>query len=291
MLRGSAVALVTPMSPDGHIDFSCLRRLVDWHVDQGTDAIVAAGTTGESSTLSFDEHIEVIRVIVEQTAGRIPVVAGTGSNSTHEAIHLSQCAKAAGADYGISITPYYNKPTQEGIYQHFKSISEAVDLPTLLYNVPGRTVADMDNKTVLRLSALPGIVGIKDATGDLKRVVELLHHLPAGFGLYSGDDATTLAFMLLGGHGAISVTANVAPHMMHDLFERIRLGEINQACAINARLHRLHVDLFLESNPIPVKWALHQLGLIPEGIRLPLTTLSQDKHRIVQQALSQAGLL
>ncbi|GGP19744.1 4-hydroxy-tetrahydrodipicolinate synthase [Silvimonas iriomotensis] len=290
MLTGSLVALVTPMKDDGALDFDRLRQFVDWHIAQGTDGLVAVGTTGESPTVDVEEHVEIIRVVVEQAAGRVPVIAGTGANSTREAIHLSKKARDVGAQYGLSVVPYYNKPTQEGLFQHFKAIAEESGLPTLLYNVPGRTVADMNNDTVLRLAQLPGIVGLKDATGNLERAADLFKRAPKDFGLYSGDDASSLAFLLLGGHGVISVTANVAPRQMHDLCVAAAAGRIADARAINDALQDLHKHLFVEANPIPVKWALEEMGLIGSGIRLPLTRLSESAQPVVRKALHAAGL-
>jgi 4-hydroxy-tetrahydrodipicolinate synthase len=291
MIKGSLVAIVTPMHEDGSLDFAGLRKLLDWHVAQGTDGIVVVGTTGESPTVDFDEHCELIRVTVEHVAGRIPVIAGTGGNSTHEAIELTHCAKSAGAQAVLSVVPYYNKPTQEGLYQHFKAIAEAVDIPLVLYNVPGRTVADMGNDTVLRLAAIPNIVGIKDATGNIERATDLIRRAPEDFALYSGDDASGLAFMLLGGHGVISVTANVAPRLMHELCEAAFAGDLARARKINLRLFGLHTKLFVEANPIPVKWALAEMGLIERGLRLPLVPLSATQHEVVRAAIKQAGLL
>jgi 4-hydroxy-tetrahydrodipicolinate synthase len=290
MIKGSLVAIVTPMHEDGSLDLPSLRNLVDFHVKEGTDAIVVVGTTGESPTVSYDEHCLLIRTVVEQAAGRIPVIAGTGANSTSEAIELTQCAKDAGAVAGLSVVPYYNKPTQEGLYQHFKSIAEAVDLPLILYNVPGRTVCDMSNDTAMRLARVPNIVGIKDATGSLERGTDLILRAPEGFALYTGDDASSLAFMLLGGHGVVSVTANVAPRMVHDMCIAAFAGEIAKARAINAKLFGLHQKLFIEANPIPAKWAAVELGMMKGGIRLPLTPLSEIHHETLRQALRQAGL-
>lgn len=290
MLTGSLVAIATPMFANGDLDFARLKKLVDWHIEQGTDGIVAVGTTGESPTVGVDEHLEVIRVVIEQAAGRVPVIAGTGANSTREAIHLTERAKSIGADYALSVVPYYNKPTQEGLYQHFKTIAEAVDIPVILYNVPGRTSCDMSNDTALRLAELPNIVGIKDATGNIDRAVDLISRAPANFSLFSGDDATTLAFVLLGGHGTISVTANVAPKLMHEMCVLARQGRISEARIINDRLQHLHRHLFVEANPIPVKWALAELGHIDKGIRLPLTWLAQSNEALVRKALTQAGL-
>ena len=289
-IRGSLVAIVTPMHEDGSLDLSGMRKLVDWHINEGTDGIVVVGTTGESPTVGFDEHCELIRITVEQAAGRVPVIAGTGANCTAEAITLTQCAKASGATAGLSVVPYYNKPTQEGLYQHYKKIAEAVDLPLILYNVPGRTVADMSNDTTLRLAQVPGIIGTKDATGDMERASDLIRRAPEGFALYSGDDASGLPFMLLGGHGVISVTANVAPKLMHEMCVAALSGNLQAAREINNRLLRLHQSLFVEANPIPVKWACAELGLIESGLRLPLTPLSSHQHEIVREALRHAGL-
>ncbi len=271
--RGSLVAIVTPMSDDGALDLDALRRLVDWHIAEGTDGIVIVGTTGESPTVSYDEHCLLIRTTVEQAAGRVPVIAGTGANSTVEAIELTECAKAAGAQAGLSVVPYYNKPTQEGLFQHYKKIAEAVDLPLILYNVPGRTVADLSNDTTLRLADVPGIVGVKDATGSMERAADLLRRAPKDFALYSGDDASAMPFMLLGGHGVISVTANVAPKLMHEMCVAAFDGNLARARELNNALLPLHSKLFVEANPIPVKWACAELGLIPAGLRLPLTPL------------------
>lgn len=289
--RGSLVAIVTPMSDDGALDLDALRRLVDWHIAEGTDGICIVGTTGESPTVSYDEHCLLIRTTVEQVAGRVPVIAGTGANSTAEAIELTECAKAAGAQAGLSVVPYYNRPTQEGIYQHYKKIAESVDLPLILYNVPGRTVADMSNDTTLRLAEVPGIVGIKDATGSMERAADLLRRAPKNFSLYTGDDASALPFMLLGGHGVISVTANVAPKLMHELCEAAFAGNLAHARELNNALLPLHSKLFVEANPIPVKWACAELGLIPPGLRLPLTPLSAGLHDTVRDALRHAKLI
>ena len=289
-LQGSLVALVTPMHEDGSLDLSGLRKLVDWHIEQGTDGIVMVGTTGESPTVGFEEHCELIRMAVEQAGGRVPIIAGTGANSTAEAITLTQCAKAAGAVAGLSVVPYYNKPTQEGLYQHYKTIAEAVDLPLILYNVPGRTVADLSNDTTLRLAQVPGIIGTKDATGNMERATDLIRRAPPGFALYSGDDASGLPFLLLGGHGVISVTANVAPKLMHEMCVAALSGNLQTAREINNRLIRLHSNLFVEANPIPVKWACAELGLIESGLRLPLTPLSTPQHATVREALQHAGL-
>ena len=290
-LRGSLVAIVTPMSDDGALDLDALRRLVDWHIAEGTDGIVIVGTTGESPTVSFDEHCLLIRTTVEQAAGRVPVIAGTGANSTSEAIELTECAKRAGAQAGLSVVPYYNKPTQEGLYQHYKKIAEAVDLPLILYNVPGRTVADLSNDTTLRLAQVPGIVGVKDATGSMERAGDLIRRAPKNFALYSGDDASGMPFMLLGGHGVISVTANVAPKLMHEMCVAAFAGNLPRARELNNMLLPLHSKLFVEANPIPVKWACAELGLIPSGLRLPLTPLSAGFHDILRDAMRHANLI
>ncbi|HTO19720.1 MAG TPA: 4-hydroxy-tetrahydrodipicolinate synthase [Pseudomonas sp.] len=291
MISGSMVALVTPMDAQGALDWDSLSKLVDFHLQEGTNAIVAVGTTGESATLTVDEHIEVVRRVVDQVNGRIPVIAGTGANSTREAIELTELAKGVGADACLLVTPYYNKPTQEGLYRHFRAIAEAVAIPQILYNVPGRTVCDMLPETVERLARVPNIIGIKEATGDLQRAREVLERVGQDFLVYSGDDPTAVEMMLLGGKGNISVTANVAPRAMSDLCAAAMRGEAAIARAINDRLMPLHKALFLESNPIPVKWALHEMGLIPEGIRLPLTWLSERCHEPLRQALRQTGML
>ncbi|TCS73957.1 dihydrodipicolinate synthase [Sulfuritortus calidifontis] len=291
MFTGSLVALVTPMRPDGALDLDGLKRLVDWHVEQGTDGLVIVGTTGESPTVSQEEHCLLIRTAVEHAAGRIPIIAGTGANSTAEAIELTRCAKAAGAAAGLSVAPYYNKPTQEGLYRHFKTIAEAVDLPMILYNVPGRTVADIGNDTVLRLAQVPGIIGIKDATGNIERGSDLIKRAPKGFAIYSGDDASGLALMLLGGHGVISVTSNVAPKLMHEMCAAAFAGDLARAREINFKLLGLHQKLFVEANPIPVKWALAEMGRVERGIRLPLTELSAAHHETLRAALREANAL
>ncbi|QKS30749.1 MAG: 4-hydroxy-tetrahydrodipicolinate synthase [Accumulibacter sp.] len=291
MITGSIVAIVTPMQADGSLDLPALRGLVDFHVQQGTDAIVVVGTTGESPTVNLAEHCELIRVVVEQAAGRLPVIAGTGANSTAEAIELTRFARQAGATAALSVVPYYNKPGQEGLYRHFRAIAEAVDIPVILYNVPGRTVADLGNETALRLAEVPNIVGIKDATGNMDRGIELIVRAPAGFAVYSGDDASACALMLMGAKGDISVVANVAPRLMHEMCSAAVAGNAAEARALNARLIGLHRQLFCEANPIPVKWACHQLGLIGDGLRLPLTPLSTENHARVRAALSQAGVL
>jgi 4-hydroxy-tetrahydrodipicolinate synthase len=289
-LLGSLVAIVTPMKEDGELDLDAFRRLIDWHIAEGTDGIVVVGTTGESPTVDFDEHRLLIRTAVEHVANRVAVVAGTGANSTREAIELAAYAKQAGADMSLSVVPYYNKPTQEGLYRHFRAIAEAVEMPHIVYNVPGRTVADLQNDTVLRLAEVPNIVGIKDATANLERGSDLLRRRPADFAVYSGDDATGLALMLLGGQGVISVTANVAPRLMHGLCVAALKGDTKRAREINNRLLPLHRDLFCEANPIPVKWAVQQMGLIGGGIRLPLTPLSQSYYEQVRRALRHAGI-
>ncbi|APU31032.1 4-hydroxy-tetrahydrodipicolinate synthase [Ectopseudomonas alcaliphila JAB1] len=292
MIAGSMVALVTPMDAQGGLDWDALSKLVDFHLQEGTNAIVAVGTTGESPTLDFDsEHLEVIRRVVDQVAGRIPVIAGTGANSTREAVEWTQAAKDVGADACLLVTPYYNKPTQEGLYLHFRHIAEAVDIPQILYNVPGRTVCDMLPETVERLSKIDNIIGIKEATGDLQRAQDVLDRVSKDFLVYSGDDATAVELMLLGGKGNISVTANVAPRAMSDLCAAAMRGEAAIARAINDRLMPLHKALFLESNPIPVKWALHEMGLMSDGIRLPLTWLSPRCHEPLRQAMRQCGVL
>lgn len=288
--QGSMVALVTPMQPDGSLDYTAYRSLIDWHAAEGTDALVVVGTTGESPTVSMDEHAELIRVAVEHAAGRIPVIAGVGANSTNEAIHLARHAKAVGAQAGLSVVPYYNKPSQEGLYRHFRAIAEAVDLPTVLYNVPGRSVADMANETVLRLAQVPGIVGIKDATGDIARGVLLLRDAPTGFQVFSGDDATAAALILLGARGNISVTANVAPRLMHELCAAALVGNIAKVRELNTQLATLNRALFVEANPIPVKWALARMGRTALGYRLPLVELSEQHHATVRRALQEMGL-
>ena len=289
-LQGSLVAIVTPMLEDGALDLDAFRQLIDWHIGEGTDGIVVVGTTGESPTVDFEEHRLLIRTAVDHVAKRVPVIAGTGANATSEAIELSAYAWEAGADYSLSVVPYYNKPTQEGLYRHFRAIAEAVDLPMIVYNVPGRTVADLQNDTVLRLAQVPNIVGIKDATANLERGSDLIRRKPREFRVYSGDDATGLALMLLGGNGVISVTANVAPRLMHELCAAALAAEVAKARDINARLLPLHRNLFLEANPIPVKWAVQQLGLIQGGIRLPLTALSASCHEAVREAMRHAGV-
>ena len=291
MITGSLVALITPMSPDGAVDTQKLDDLIEFHINEGTHGIVAVGTTGESSTLTPEEHANVIRQVVNTVKGRVPVIAGTGANATHEAIDLTRSAKEAGADACLLVTPYYNKPTQEGLYQHFKAIADAVNIPQILYNVPGRTACDMQNETVVRLSEIKNIVGIKDATGNLERGEALINALPNDFAVYSGDDPTAVSLMLLGGKGNISVTANVAPKAVAQAAEAALLSNSELAHSIDTTISSLHKNLFLESNPIPVKWACSQLGLCEDGIRLPLTPLSEQYHSAVRQALIEAGVL
>jgi 4-hydroxy-tetrahydrodipicolinate synthase len=291
MFAGSIVALVTPMGESGDIDWRALDELVEWHIAEGTSGIVAVGTTGESATLTVDEHCAVIRRIVEVAARRIPVIAGTGANATFEAIELTEAACNAGADACLLVTPYYNKPTQEGLYRHFKAVAEAVAIPQILYNVPGRTACDMKNETVERLASIPNIVGLKDATGDVARGAELIQRVRGDFAVFSGDDATALELILAGGKGDISVTANVAPGPMAALCAAALRGDRAAAEAINERLMPLHQKLFVEANPIPVKWALQRMGRIAGGIRLPLTPLSEEARPVVQEALVAAGIL
>lgn len=295
MIKGSIVAIVTPMFEDGSLDRDSLRKLIDWHVAEGTDGIVIVGTTGESATVSPEEHGELIKLAVEHAAGRIPVIAGTGGNSTVEAIALTRHAKEVGADASLQVVPYYNRPTQEGMYRHFKAIAEAVDLPIILYNVPGRTVADMSNETIARLAPIENIVGVKDATGNIGRGIELLKMVAdAGnksFAVYSGDDPTAMALMFCGGAGNISVTANVAPRAMHALCVAAMAGDIARAIELNNGLLQLHARLFVEPNPVPVKWALAEMGKMPAGLRLPLAPLSNAFHDTVRAALREAGLV
>ena len=293
MLKGSLVAIATPMQDDGALDLAAYRRLIDFHIANGTAAIVAVGTTGESPTVDVDEHCRLIRTAIEHAAGRVPVIAGTGGNSTREAIELTKFAKEAGAQACLSVVPYYNKPTQDGLYRHFRAIAEATGLPMLLYNVPGRTVADMATDTVLKLAQVPAIVGLKDATSDLVRHVDLIRRLPKDkeFALYSGNDDTALAFMLLGGDGVISVTANVAPKAMSQMCAAALRGDIAAARAINDRLMALHTKLFVEANPIPVKWAMAEMGLCGGALRLPLSPLAPQFHDTVRNALREAGCL
>jgi len=291
MITGSLVAIVTPMLEDGRLDLARFKALIDWHIAEGTDGIVVVGTTGESPTVDFDEHKELIRVAVEHAKGRIPVIAGTGGNSTAEAIELSASAKKNGATASLSVVPYYNKPTQEGLYRHFRKIAESVDLPMILYNVPGRTVADLHNDTTLRLAGVPGIIGIKDATANMERGSDLIRRSPRNFAIYSGEDAAALALILLGGHGVISVTANVAPRLMHEMCAAALVGDVKKSREINLRLLPLHQKLFVEANPIPVKWALAQMGMIEPGLRLPMTPLAEPFHETVRQALADAGIV
>jgi len=291
MIIGSLVALVTPMNPDGSVDWDALKRLVEWHVAEGTHGIVAVGTTGESATLDVDEHLEVVRQVIEVAAGRLAVIAGTGANSTREAIELTGAAARLGADAALLVTPYYNKPTQEGLYQHYKAIAEAVDIPQILYNVPGRTGVDMQNATVARLAGVPNIVGIKDATGNLERGEELIRLVGDRMAVYSGDDATAIELILLGGKGNISVTANVAPGVMAEACEAALAGDAARARALTGGVAELHQVLFIESNPIPTKWALAEMGRMGLGIRLPLTVLSAEAQPRVRAALQSCGVL
>lgn len=291
MLSGSLVAIVTPMAADGGLDLPALKSLIDWHVAEGTDGIVIVGTTGESPTVDFDEHHTLIASAVEFAAGRVPVIAGAGGNATREAIELTRFAAKAGADYILSVVPYYNKPPQEGLYRHFRAIAEASELPVLLYNVPSRTVADLANDTVLRLAELPRIVGIKESTSSIERVTDLMARMPKDFMVFSGNDDAALAYAQLGANGVISVTANVAPRLMHEMIAAARAGDSARAIAINNKLLPLHKNLFVEANPIPVKWALNRMGRIGEGIRLPLTPLAAQFHETVAGALRAAGCL
>ncbi|WP_284617409.1 4-hydroxy-tetrahydrodipicolinate synthase [Aquabacterium humicola] len=288
---GSIVALVTPMHEDGSVDIAGLRRLIDWHIAEGTDCIGVVGTTGESPTVSVEEHCEIIRVAVEHAAGRVPIMAGAGANSTREAIELTRFSKSVGADCTLQVVPYYNKPSQEGIYQHFKAVAEAVDLPVVLYNVPGRTVADMLPETTLRLAEVPGIVGIKEATGNIERAAQLIKHAPSGFKIYSGDDGTAVALMLLGGHGNVSVTANVAPKLMHQMCMAAIEGRVQAAREIHFRLLSLHKQLFCEPSPAPAKWAMSRLGLCRPDVRLPILPLTDAGQALVDRALRDAGLV
>lgn len=288
---GSIVALVTPMHEDGSVDYDGLRSLIDWHIAEGTDCIGVVGTTGESPTVSVEEHCEIIRVTVEQAAGRVPVMAGTGANSTREAIELSRYAKKAGAACTLSVAPYYNKPSQDGIYAHFKAIAEAADIPMVLYNVPGRTVSDMHPDTTLRLAQIPGVIGIKEATGNIERACWLIKQAPKGFSIYSGDDPTAIALMLLGGHGNVSVTANVAPRAMARLCKAALAGQVREATEIHLKLLALHKNLFCEPSPAPTKYALARLGRGNEAVRLPILPLTSAGRTAVDQALSEAGLL
>ena len=290
-ISASIVALITPMHEDGSIDYSALRRLIDWHIEQGTDCIGVVGTTGESPTVSVEEHCEIIRVSVEQAAGRVPIMAGCGANSTNEAIELTRFAKQVGADCQLQVVPYYNKPTQEGQYQHFRTIAEAVDLPMVLYNVPGRTVADMQHDTVMRLAQIDGIIGIKEATGNIERAQWLIHEAPKGFSVYSGDDGTAVALMLCGGHGNVSVTANIAPKLMHEMCLAAIAGQAQQAMAIQRQLLSLHKNMFTESNPIPVKWAAQRMGLCGPTLRLPMTPLSSHLQPALENAMRSCGVI
>ncbi len=291
MITGSIVALVTPMKSNGDLDWDALDKVVDFHLEKGTDSIVAVGTTGESATLNCDEHCQVIKRVVERVAGAIPVIAGTGANSTQEAIELTEAAKEAGADACLLVTPYYNKPTQEGLYLHYKTLAEAVDIPQILYNVPGRTACDMLPETVLRLAEISNIIGIKEATGDLDRAKELIDKAPKDFAIYSGDDGTAVELMLLGGDGNISVTANVAPAQMGELCRLAIAGEADAARAIQDSLMQLHDAMFVEANPIPVKWAMAEMGMMSEGIRLPLTVLDERYQGQVREALKACEII
>ncbi len=290
MITGSLVAIVTPMHEDSRLDLARFRQLIDWHVAEGTDGIVVVGTTGESPTVNFDEQKELFRVAVEHSNGRLPIIAGTGGNSTAEAIELTASAKETGATACLSVVPYYNKPTQEGLYRHFSKIAETVDLPMILYNVPGRTVADLQTDTVLRLAQVPGIIGIKEATANIERNTDLIRRAPRNFAIYSGDDATCLALILMGGHGVISVTANVAPKAMHQMCAAALVGDVKKARELNLRLFPLHQKLFVEANPIPVKWAMAEMGLIEGGMRLPMSPLAEKFHQTVREALHEAGI-
>jgi len=291
MIQGSIVALVTPMDESGAVDKESLKKLVHFHIDQGTDALVAVGTTGESATLDEDEHCDVIKAIIDYAEGKIPVIAGTGSNSTKEAINLTQRAKLAGADACLIVTPYYNKPTQEGLYLHYQAISDAVDIPQILYNVPGRTACDLLPETVGRLAKLKNIVGIKEATGDLSRVRTIRELTGADFAIYTGDDASSREFCLLGGNGSVTVTGNVAPKLVHEMIMAAMAGDEATALAIDNKLVALHKNLFIQANPIPVKWAVAQMGLMAKGIRLPLTWLTEDCFEVLRDAMCQAGAL
>ena len=291
-IRGSVPALITPMLEDGQVDYPTLRKLIDWHVAEGTDCIGVVGTTGESPTVTVDEHCEIIRVSVEQAAGRVPIMAGCGANSTAEAIELAKFAKKVGADCQLQVVPYYNKPTQEGQYRHFRAIAEATpDLPVILYNVPGRSVADLQHDTVLRLAQVPGIVGIKEATGNIERAQWLIRDLPKEFAVYSGDDPTAVALMLCGGAGNVSVTANVAPRLMHELCMAALRGDVKEAMRIQFQLMPVHKNLFVEANPIPVKWAMQRMGLCGPTLRLPMTELSESQQPVVEAALKASGLI
>lgn len=288
---GSIVALVTPMHEDGSVDYDQLRQLIDWHIAEGTDCICVVGTTGESPTVSVDEHCEIIRVSVQHARGRVPIMAGAGANATSEAIELTRFAKEVGADCSLQVVPYYNKPSQEGIYRHFRAVAEAVDLPVVLYNVPSRTVADMQPDTALRLAQVPGIIGVKEASGNIERAAWLIKQAPPGFSIYSGDDGTAVALMLLGGHGNVSVTANVAPRQMHELCRAALQGDVKRAVALHLQLLPLHRQLFCEPSPAPAKWALQQLGRCRSTVRLPLTELTEAGQAAVASALRDSGLL
>lgn len=290
MITGSIVAIVTPMHEDGTLDLERFGQLLDWHIAQGTRGVVVVGTTGESPTVDFDDHCLLINTAVERAAGRIPVIAGTGANSTSEAIELADFAKTAGAEMSLTVVPYYNKPTQEGLYRHFRAIAEAVDMPHILYNVPGRTVADLHNDTALRLAQIPNIVGIKDATASIERGADLIKRAPQDFAIYSGDDASSMALMMMGAHGVISVTANVAPALVQEVCASVLAGDFARARAVNNRLLALHTHLFVEANPITVKWVLQEMGKIGPGIRLPLTPLSSSFHDLLRGAMQQAGI-
>ena len=291
-ITGSIPAMVTPMLEDGSVDYVSLRKLIDWHIAEGTDCIGVVGTTGESPTVNVEEHREIIRVSVEQAKGRVPIMAGCGANSTAEAIELAKFAKSVGADCQLQVVPYYNKPTQEGLYQHFKAIAEAVpDLPVILYNVPGRSVADMQHETVLRLAQVPGIVGIKEATGNIERAQWLIRDLPKEFAVYSGDDPSAVALMLCGGRGNVSVTANVAPRLMHELCVAAMAGNVQKAMEIQFKLMPMHKNLFVEANPIPVKWAMARMGLCGGTLRMPMTELSKSQQPVVEAALRASGLI
>ena len=290
-ITGSIVALVTPMNDDTSVDYPALRKLIDWHIDQGTDCIGVVGTTGESPTVNVDEHCEIIRVSVEQAKGRVPIMAGCGANSTQEAVELAKFAKKVGADCQLQVVPYYNKPTQEGQYLHFKKIAESVDLPMVLYNVPGRTVADLQHDTVIRLSNVPGIIGIKEATGNIERAQWLIKDLPQTFSVYSGDDPTAVALMLCGGKGNVSVSANIAPKLMHELCVAAMAGDVKRAMQIQFQLLPIHKNLFVEANPIPLKWAMSRMGLCNATMRLPMTPLTPANEGVVEAALKASGLI
>ena len=290
MITGSLVAIVTPMLEDGRLDLKRFESLIDWHIAEGTDGIVVVGTTGESPTVDFDEQKQLFRIAVEHAKGRIPIIAGTGGNSTAEAIELAESAKSAGATAQLSVVPYYNKPTQEGLYQHFRKIAETVDLPMIVYNVPVRTITDMQNDIVLRLAQLPGIIGIKDATASMERCSDLVRRAPRNFAIYSGDDSSALGLILLGGHGVISVTANVAPRLMHEMCAAALVGDVKKARELNLRLLGLHQKLFIETSPAPVKWALAEMGMIEGGLRLPLVPLTDRSYEAVREALAEAGV-